>query len=751
MKKDTKTKQQLLLEMEELQSRLHATEQRLQEANEIFQAEVTERIRVEETFEKAQKYAEGIVETIREPLVVLTADLKVISANHSFYQTFEVSPKETEGRFIYSVGNHQWDIPVLRKLLEEIVPQNTHFNDFEVDHEFPAIGHRTMILNARRIHREDNGTEMILLAIEDITERKQSEEAVKISETRYRRLFETAQDGILILDADTGKISDVNPFLIKMLGYSHDHFLGRKLWEIGAFKDIEASRATFSELQNKGYVRYEDLPLETRDGRHIDVEFVSNVYLVDHKKVIQCNIRDITDRKRAERALENSQRFLVVSNRHTKMKSLLEEIVTELKELTGCAAVGIRILDEEGNIPYKAYEGFSQRFYELESPLSIRSDQCVCINVIKGTTDPKLRFYTPGGSFYMNGTTRFLATVAQEEKGTTRNVCNQFGYESVALIPIRCEDQIHGLIHVADTQENKVPLRLVEILEGTAMQLCQAIQRVRAEEALRKSHDELEQRVEERTVKLRMANEQLKQEIEERKKVEDSLKESEKKLRYLSSRLLMIQEAERRRVSRELHDELGGTLAVLKLRLGSIEKNLKEDQRTLREECDMSLKYIDKLFESVHRISRNLSPSILEDLGLSAALRWLIDDFGKNYNVRVILEIMDTDHLFSNETQIGTYRIIQEALTNIGKHAQAKNVSVMIKKHNDMISLLLEDDGRGFNMKQVSRKGATEKGLGLATMVERAKMLGGSLDLWSQEGKGTRITLSIPVKRGGIL
>ena len=123
------------------------------------------------------------------------------------------------------------------------------------------------------------------------------EEALKISETRYRRLFETAQDGILILDAETGQISDVNPFLVEMLGYSHEDVLGKKLWEIGAFKDIEASKAAFSELQSKGYVRYNDLPLETKDGRSMAVEFVSNVYLVDHHKVIQCNIRDITERK----------------------------------------------------------------------------------------------------------------------------------------------------------------------------------------------------------------------------------------------------------------------------------------------------------------------------------------------------------------------------------------------------------------------------------------------------------------------
>jgi PAS domain S-box-containing protein len=303
MNKNSKTKQQLLLEIEELRTGLDVVQQRLQEANELMQAEMTERKRVEEDFTRAQKHAESIVETIREPLLVLTADLKVISANQTFYETFKVIPEKTEGRFIYSVGNHQWDIPALRKLLEEIVPQNSHFTGFEVDHEFPAIGRKMMLLNARRIYRQGKGTEMILLAIEDITERNQAREVLEVSETRYRRLFETAQDGILIVDADTGQISDVNPFLIQMLGYSYEDFLGSKLWEIGAFKDIEASQAAFSELQTRGYVRYEDLPLQTRDGRSIAVEFVSNVYLVDHHKVIQCNIRDITERKKAEEKL----------------------------------------------------------------------------------------------------------------------------------------------------------------------------------------------------------------------------------------------------------------------------------------------------------------------------------------------------------------------------------------------------------------------------------------------------------------
>src|SRR5512145_2497608 len=123
-------------------------------------------------------------------------------------------------------------------------------------------------------------------------------EELEDSEKRYRRLFESAKDGILILDADTGKVVDVNPFLLQLLGYSYDAIYGQYIWELAVFKDIAASKDAFRALQDHEYIRYDDLPLETSDGHPVAVEFVSNVYLVDHTKVIQCNIRDITARKR---------------------------------------------------------------------------------------------------------------------------------------------------------------------------------------------------------------------------------------------------------------------------------------------------------------------------------------------------------------------------------------------------------------------------------------------------------------------
>ena len=311
---------------EQLMSELTAAQQRVAE----LEALEFEREQAKIALLESHRYTEAIIETLREALVVLDAHLMVLSVNRSFCDTFQVTRDETVGKLIFDLGNGQWDIPALRKLLEDILHANTQFDLYQVDHVFPSIGHKIMVLNARRIYREGKGTEMILLALEDVTAQMQSEEALRTSETRYRRLFETAQDGILILDAETGQISDVNPFLVEMLGYSHEAFLGKKLWEIGAFEDVEASKAAFGELQAKGYVRYEDLPLRTKNGRSMAAEFVSNVYLVNHRKVVQCNIRDITERKLIGEALQKAHDELErrVEERTIELRTALSEIKT---------------------------------------------------------------------------------------------------------------------------------------------------------------------------------------------------------------------------------------------------------------------------------------------------------------------------------------------------------------------------------------------------------------------------------------
>jgi two-component system CheB/CheR fusion protein len=178
-------------------------------------------------------------------------------------------------------------------VLDSLVPKEVEVRTAEGRwYEMRILPYRTL----------DNVIEGAVITFIDVSEMKRAQESLATSESRYRRLFESAKNGILILDAESGMILDANPFLIELLGYSREELAGKAIWEIGSFKDIAANRENLLELQRKEYIRYEDLPLETADGRRISVEFISNVYSVDSQRVIQCQIRDISERKRAEEA-----------------------------------------------------------------------------------------------------------------------------------------------------------------------------------------------------------------------------------------------------------------------------------------------------------------------------------------------------------------------------------------------------------------------------------------------------------------
>jgi PAS domain S-box-containing protein len=285
--------------------------------------DITQRRRNEQAIQDALNYCESIIATLREPFLVLDEELRVKTANSRFYETFKVSPEDTENRFIYDLGNGQWDIPELRGLLGEVLSNHHPINDFEIERTFPTIGLKTMELNASRFASVNHEPDLILLAIEDITERKQAEDSLRDSEVRYRRLFESAKDGILILDAATGKVTDANPYIEDVLGYAPNELSGKELWQIGLFQDIKESKAAFQQLQQQGYIRYRNLPLETKDGRRREVEFVSNVYREDHHHVIQCNIRDITEHAQLERATAQAEASAELHRRKDEFLAML--------------------------------------------------------------------------------------------------------------------------------------------------------------------------------------------------------------------------------------------------------------------------------------------------------------------------------------------------------------------------------------------------------------------------------------------
>ncbi len=240
-----------------------------------------------------------LFETAQDGILILDAATGAITdVNPFLLDMLGYTSEQCVGKRLWELGPFK-DVKASRAAFEQLQKKEyIRYEDLPLETRDGRLIDVEFVSNAYPV----DGKRVIQCNIRDVTHRKLSQEEMRTSEARYRRLFETAQDGILILDAATGAITDVNPFLLEMLGYSREECVGKRLWELGPFKDVKASRAAFEQLQKKEYIRYEDLPLETRDGRLIDVEFVSNAYPVDGRRVIQCNIRDITRRKRAEEA-----------------------------------------------------------------------------------------------------------------------------------------------------------------------------------------------------------------------------------------------------------------------------------------------------------------------------------------------------------------------------------------------------------------------------------------------------------------
>ncbi len=281
--------------------------------------DITDRKEVETGLEKARKelaatkiledeareYAESIINTVREPLISLDHDLRVVTVSRSFYEFYKVKPEETVGHLVYDLGNKQWDIPKLRELLETILPQKATFDNYEVEHDFADIGRRTMLLNARQIQRGSGKERVILLAIEDTTERKKAEEALRQSETKYRMIFDNSPLGVVHFDAK-GTITACNDRFVRIIGSSRENLIG-----LNAIID----------LNDKEIIASIKKALAGGMGHH-EGEYAS--VTADKVTSVQCDfgpiihwdgsvvgsigiVEDISLRKRVEKALHESQ------------------------------------------------------------------------------------------------------------------------------------------------------------------------------------------------------------------------------------------------------------------------------------------------------------------------------------------------------------------------------------------------------------------------------------------------------------
>jgi len=225
-------------------------------------------------------------------------------------------------------------------------------------------------------------------------------------------------------------------------------------------------------------------------------------------------------------------------------------------------------------------------------------------------------------------------------------------------------------------------------------------------------------------------------------KEERALRESEEKLRSLSYQLLTAQEQERKRLASELHNVLGHDLLLLKLKLESIREELGPEHPAQGQEVLQAVRALQDSVSNVRRLCQDLTPGNLEDLGLSTALQLLVENFAMARKLTWQTEVENLDDLFAAPVQTAIYRMVQEALTNIGKHARARHVWLLAQRAETEVAFVIEDDGRGFNVAETL---ASKRTLGLLAMEERVKILGGTFDIVSREQAGTKIIFTIPI------
>lgn len=234
--------------------------------------------------------------------------------------------------------------------------------------------------------------------------------------------------------------------------------------------------------------------------------------------------------------------------------------------------------------------------------------------------------------------------------------------------------------------------------------------------------------------------------VTELKKTQKALEISQNNLRHLTRQLITLQELERKRIAQDLHDELGQSLMVLKMQLSEVQQDFR-DGRQPWEEFDQTINFINSIVNQVRELCQSLRPSVLENLGLTEALRHLTYEYPKRHGIKVTVKLDDLTGLVSAEGQIAVYRILQECLTNAARHSKATHIKVYARKGGGAVTFVFEDNGVGFDPTEISARAASGQGMGLIMIEERVRLLQGSFEIVSVPGHGTRVAFTLPLDK----
>ncbi|HEV2802726.1 MAG TPA: PAS domain S-box protein [Pyrinomonadaceae bacterium] len=713
--------QELEAELASVKAQLRAAVERYETPTEEPLTTKTNRAAGIEALRERERFIQQVVELT--PVVLDVFDLQ--TEHHTYFSSdvvnlFGYTRDEIAGmEDQFSVLTHPEDLPRLRENIAKLKElADGEINEFECRVRRRNGQWRWMLTRSMVFTRGERGeARQVVNATFDATERKEASEKLRESEERFRSTFELGLVGMAITSPTKG-IVEVNDEFCKILGYERDELLKRTWAEMTHPDDLAADIAQFNRVMageidgyklGKRFIR--------KDGRIIDTTISVKALRradgsVDYFVAL---LEDITESKRFETLLGAQKRALEMVVGGSPLAEVLAYLASIVERQSANSSIAsLMLLDDQGRLHNGAAPSLPEDF--IQALDGIEADEGVGTCSRAAATGEVV--ITPD-------------IAADPQWQDFKHLPLGLGLQSAWSMPIVAADgRVLGTFGTY-FREKREPTgferQTVEILCGTA---ALAIQRKRAEEALQRAHDELERRVAERTQELTVTVATLREEEERRKE--------------LLRRIVFAQEDERRRIARDLHDQFGQQLNVMILHLGML-KEACGDQPKVSEQIAALEANANQLDSDIDFLVHQLRPTALDDLGLQAALTKHAKSWSRHSGVHTEFHAvgMEKDRL-TPETETALYRIVQEALNNVAKHARAGHVVILLERRSDSVSLIVEDDGVGFDQQKVQDAGKGNGGFGLIGMRERAALVGGTLVIESHPGKGVSVFVRIP-------
>ena len=654
--------------------------------------DITEARRAEKLIREQARQLEAFFDHSITPFVFLDRDFNFLRVNQAYARACQRSIPEFIGRNHFDFYPHEENKAIFQRVVETKTPYVAVARPFEFpDH--PEWGVTYWDWGLAPILNEAGEVDFLVFSLKDVTEQVQAEEERR----RLVEILENTPDFVGIADFyghlqylnRAGRVMvgvglDEDLRLLKVL-QMHPEWVGALILREGA-----------PTARRQGSWQAETALLH-RDGREIPVSQV----ILAHKNAagrvefFSTIARDISDLKEAQESILRQASILKGINRIFR-----EALTSETEEDLGraCLAVAEELTDSRFGFIGELNEQGTFDTLAFSDP---GWETCR----IGGVSDLNhLKNLRPVG-LVAKPLREGRALIANDPASHPDAAGTLPGHPPLAAylgVPLRLGGRAIGLIGLGN-KAGGYSLADQEAVETLAPSIVEALTHHRSKEDLQRS---------------------------------------ERKLRHLADQLLTAQENERKRLAAELHDELGHALLTLKLAFSAIARNLLPEQENIRQEIQAQLDYINEVIEEVRRLYHDLSPGDLEDLGLTKTLRTLIEDFAlRQPQITWKVDLPDLDGLFPLSVQIIIYRLVQEALTNIGKHANPENVTVFAVRERSGVNFVIQDDGAGFN---ILERQDSAVGIGLAAMEERLNMIGGTFAIWSKEAEGTRLSFSIP-------